>query len=383
MIMAAVNWILPPKMAHGGFKLGLIAFLVVLVSVLHFGTSTDYRYLHEIYQRVYYIPILLAAFWFGPAVGLLTALTVSVIYVFHIRWDWHHAPTYTFNQYAEICLYHVVALIIGVLSAKQRRQQEQLARASRELESAYGKLRETFEQLRRADRLAALGKLSAGIAHEIRNPLASVKGSVEILETVVPAGHPKREFVEIIREETDRLNRIITEFLKFARPPEPRTELVLLNDLVRSTLLLLQKEVDRCGIRLEVELDPALPALWLDPDQIRQVLLNILINAIQAMPEGGRLEVRSGWEAAKGEAAIEVADTGPGVPDAELDQIFDPFYSTRPDGSGLGLSICYQLVERHGGRILAENRPQGGLRLVVRLPLNPAGVTVPAPSPVV
>ncbi len=378
--MALGDWIKPPRTSYGGLKAGLIAFLVVLVSILHFGTSTDYRYLHEIYQRVYYIPILLAAFWYGPAAGLLTALAVSVVYVFHIRWDWHHAPTYTFNQYAEICLYHVVALIIGVLSAKQRRQQEALARASRELEAAYRKLRETFEQLRRADRLAALGKLSAGIAHEIRNPLASVKGSVEILQSVIPAGHPKREFVEIIREEADRLNRIVTEFLKFARPPEPRTEPVLLNDLLRSTLLLLQKEIDRCGIRPEVELDPELPALRLDPDQIRQVLLNILINAIQAMPAGGRLGVRSRWEPAPGEAVIEVEDTGPGVPEADLEQIFDPFYSTKPDGSGLGLSISYQLIERHGGRILAENRAAGGLRLTVRLPLRPAGVTVSAAS---
>lgn len=366
--MPIAAWFQLRRAGHDRIKAGLISLLVLLVSALHFGTSTDYQYLHEIYQRIYYIPILLAAFWYGPAAGVLTAFTVSVIYVFHIRWDWHHTPVYTFNQYAEICLYHVIGLIIGFLASKQRRQQEQLTHTSQELAAAYRKLQDTFEQLRRADRLAALGELSAGIAHEIRNPLASVKGSVQILEGEIPPGHAKHEFIQIIREEADRLNRIVSEFLKFARPPRPRTETVSLNELLRSTLLLLQQELERSGIGLEDRLDSGMPNLRLDPDQIRQVLLNILINGIQAMPEGGTLRVRSRWEPADGFAAVVVEDTGPGVPESELEHIFHPFVSTKAEGSGLGLSISHQLVEQHGGRIQAENCAGGGLRITIRLP---------------
>lgn len=366
--MAFRDWLEFHHTGRDKAKLALIGMLVTAVSTLHFTTSTDYQYLHEIYQRVYYLPILLAAFWYGPAAGVLTAFVVSIIYVFHIRWDWHHTPVYTFNQYAEICLYHLVALVIGVLSAKQRRQQLQLAAASEELSSAYRRLQDTFEQLRRADRLAALGELSAGIAHEIRNPLASVKGSVAILETEIPAGHPKHEFIQIIREEADRLNRIVSEFLKFARPPRPRVEEVSLNQLLESTLLLLQQERDRARVSLTTALAPDLPVLRLDPDQIRQVLLNILINGIQAMPDGGPLHVSTRWDGDRRTAVVIVEDGGPGVPGNDLEHIFDPFYSTKAEGSGLGLSISHQLVELHGGEITAENREGGGLRMRINLP---------------
>ena len=362
-------WLQIPKSGRDRLKVAVILSLVLVVSAFHFGTSTDYRYLHEIYQRVYYIPILLAAFWYGPLAGLLAALGVSTVYVFHIRWDWHHTPVYTFNQYAEICLYHTVALIIGFLSMKQRQQREQLEATSQELGSAYRKLQETFEHLRRADRLAALGELSAGIAHEIRNPLASVKGSVEILESEFPASHPKREFVEIIKEETERLNHIVGSFLNFARPPDPSIRQVAVEDLINSTVNLLRKEAESTGVEVRTTFSEDLPDLNLDPDQVRQVLLNILLNGIQAMPSGGLLQIHTYRGNDGSTAVIEISDSGPGVADDKLETIFDPFYTTKSTGTGLGLSISHQLVERHGGHIEALRRPQGGMSFRVVFPL--------------
>lgn len=364
------RWLRIGKTRADRLKVTLIAFLIVLVSALHFGTSTDLRYLHEIYQRVYYIPILLAAFWYGPLAGLGSAFLVSAIYVLHIRWDWHHVPVYTFNQYGEIVLYHGIALIIGLLSFRERRQREKLEATSRELSDAYARLQTTFEQLRRADRLAALGELSAGIAHEIRNPLASVKGSIEILEPEIPADHPKREFIEIIKEETGRLNKIVGEFLRFARPPEPSVEPASINGILETTLTLIQNETEKSGIRVHTDLDPDLPPLSLDPSQIRQVLLNVLINAIQAMPEGGRLEVSTQYRRSSGTVRIEVADTGCGADSSMLERIFDPFFSTKAEGTGLGLSISHQLVERHRGRIAALRNDAGGLTLRIDLPIR-------------
>jgi two-component system, NtrC family, sensor histidine kinase HydH len=360
-------------------KVALIAVLILVVSALHFGTSTDFRYLHEIYQRVYYIPILLAAFWYGPFAGLLAAFLVSAIYVLHIRWDWHHVPVYTFNQYAEIFLYHGVALIIGLLSFRERRQREKLEATSRELSDAYARLQTTFEQLRRADRLAALGELSAGVAHEIRNPLSSVKGSVEILEPEFPADHPKREFIEIIKEETERLNKIVSEFLKFARPPEPSVEPASINAILEATLTLIQNETEKAGIRVRADLDPDLPPLTVDPNQIRQVFLNVLFNAIQAMPAGGRLEVCTRSRPSAGSVRVEVTDTGCGADPSMLERMFDPFFSTKAEGTGLGLSISHQLVEKHGGRISAHrNDETGGLTLRIDLPI---GRTTPDATP--
>jgi len=345
-----------------------ILFLILVVSALHYWTSIDYLYLHEIYQRVYYIPILLAAFWYGPLGGVLAALLTSSLYVYHIQAHWAHFPTYTVNQYAEIILYHIVAVIIGFLSRRERRQRESLESTTKELSRAYEQIQQTFEQLKQADRLAALGQLSAGVAHEIRNPLGSIKGSIEILEAEFPPDHPKREFVDIIKEETVRLNTIVGEFLKFARPASPSMQATSLPELVDSTLTLLKKQAEDSHVRLSVAHDPALPDIHLDPDQIRQVLLNVVLNGIQAMPEGGRIVVRSSYRQSEGTALIEVADTGNGQPPPNLDHLFDPFFTTKPHGTGLGLSISYQLVHNHRGSLNVRKNDQGGLTFAISLP---------------
>ncbi|MFB3903960.1 MAG: sensor histidine kinase [Acidobacteriota bacterium] len=353
-------------------KYGSILVLIVVISMFHYRTSVapEYRYLHEIYQRVYYIPILLAAFWYGPLGGALAALLTSALYVYHIRVHWAHFPSYAFNQYAEIILYHVIAVTIGFLSLRERRQREKLESATEELRLAYEQIQQTFEQLKQADRLAALGQLSAGVAHEIRNPLGSIKGSIEILENEFPQDHPKREFVDIIKEETVRLNNIVAEFLKFARPAKPAMESVNLPDLIDSTLTLLRQEAEGSRITLEVQHDRSLPSVHLDPDQIRQVLLNIVLNGIQAMPAGGKLEVSSSYQVKENSVLIEVSDSGNGEPPADLDHLFDPFYTTKPHGTGLGLSISYQLVYNHRGSIAVRRNDEGGLTFGITLPLD-------------
>jgi len=353
-------------------KYSSILVLIVVISAFHYWTSVKYQYLHEIYQRVYYIPILLAAFWYGPLAGALAALLTSALYVYHIRAHWGHLPNYAFNQYAEIILYHVIAVTIGFLSSRERRQRERLQSTTEELRRAYEQIQQTFEQLKQADRLSALGQLSAGVAHEIRNPLGSIKGSIEILESEFPPDHPKREFVDIIKEETVRLNTIVAEFLKFARPAKPSMESVCVRDLIESTLTLLRKEAEGSHIGLEVQHDLSIPPVHLDPDQIRQVLVNIVLNGIQAMPEGGRLEVRSSYQSEDDSVLIEVSDTGNGQPTGDLDHLFDPFYTTKPHGTGLGLSISYQLVRNHRGSIAVRRNDEGGLTFAVTLPVEAA-----------
>ena len=355
-------------------KYASILVLIVVISVFHYRTSVDvdHRYLHEIYQRVYYIPILLAAFWYGPLGGAIAALLTSALYVYHIRVHWAHLPNYAFNQYAEIILYHVIAVTIGFLSLRERRQRERLESATEELRGAYEQIQRTFEQLKQSDRLAALGQLSAGVAHEIRNPLGSIKGSIEILESEFPPDHPKREFVDIIKEETVRLNNIVAEFLTFARPAKPSMESVCLGDLIDSTLTLLRKEAEGAHVSLDVKHDTSVPPVHLDPDQIRQVLVNIVLNGIQAMPEGGKLEVRSSYQVQDNSVLIEVADTGNGAPHSDLDHLFDPFYTTKPHGTGLGLSISYQLVHNHQGSIAVRRNDGGGLTFGITLPVEGA-----------
>jgi signal transduction histidine kinase len=351
------------------FRYSAILAAILVISVLHFRTSTDYRYLHEIYQRLYYIPILLAAYWYGPLWGIVSASLTSLLYIFHIERDWSHIPVYSFNQYAEIFLFHALALIIGLLSRKDKRHRQKLETTSRELSDAYEKLQQTFDQLKRADRLAALGQLSAGIAHEIRNPLGSIKGSVEILENEIPPENPKNEFIKIIKEETARLNAIVGEFLKFARPPKLSAEPTSINELILSTLTLFEKQAQHPHVEIRKQLDPGLPMVSLDPDQIRQVLLNVVINGIQAMPLGGILQVRSFRNPDENCVTLELSDTGEGIAGSDLDHVFDPFFTTKTQGTGLGLSISYQLVDLHGGRIQVRKNPAKGVTVRIDLPM--------------
>lgn len=345
-----------------------ILALILVVSIFHYETSTEHRYLHEIYQRAYYIPILMAAYWYGPLRGVLAAFFASALYIGHIQSDWTLFPVYSFNQYAEIFLYHALALVTGFLAKKDRQHRVSLEKTSQELSAAYQKLRNTFKQLQKADRLAALGQLSAGIAHEIRNPLGSIKGSMDILETEIPPGHKKYEFVAIIREEVARLNSMVDSFLKFARPPKPRLQPASINDLVETTLVLFRKRAQEGRIEIRKELAADLPSVDLDPDQIRQVLLNIFLNSSDSMPDGGILTIRTRAGSPERTVSIDISDSGAGIGDEELDHIFDPFFTTKAQGTGLGLSISYQLIQNHGGTVTARKNKDKGLTFHIELP---------------
>jgi signal transduction histidine kinase len=185
--------------------------------------------------------------------------------------------------------------------------------------------------------------------------------------------------IDIIKEETARLNGLVGSFLEFARPRAPLVEPSFVNDLIDSTAALLENKAKRSRVRISTSLDGSLPPVDLDPDQIRQVLLNVMLNGIQAMPDGGALRIRSRNDRATGIVAIEISDTGPGLEEPDLDHVFDPFFTTKPQGTGLGLSISFQLVENHGGRILARPNPDRGLTFRIELPVG--GVSRPASSP--
>ena len=360
MMGQRANWFGPVSILAG----------VLVISAFHYTTSTEHRYLHEIYQRVYYVPILLAAFWYGPVGGVSTALLTSGLYLYHIQRDWSHFPMYTFNQYAEIFLYHAIGLLVGVLSSRERRQRRDLERTSRRLSEAYESLQKTFEHLRRADRLASMGQLSAGIAHEIRNPLGTIKGSIEILSGEFPSDHPKREFLRIVHQEIARLNAIVEDFLRFGRPPQPSIRPTPVGELLDSTVTLLQKPARDAQVEIRILDDSQIPPMPMDPDQIRQVMLNVMLNGLEAMPDGGLLEVRVLRAQENGRVAVEVSDSGVGPEGVDLERIFDPFYTTKAEGTGLGLSICFQLVKNHGGTISARVNPDRGLTFRIELPLE-------------
>ncbi|HEX5748708.1 MAG TPA: ATP-binding protein [Archangium sp.] len=227
-------------------------------------------------------------------------------------------------------------------------------------------LRRIEEDLKRADRLAALGTLAAQLAHEIRNPLAAMRGSAQLL-VQEPGGDPSSaKLVEILLRESDRLSKLVEDFLRFARPPPPVKQALDLEVLVAETVAMLRADPLAWQVGVEQVLAPL--RVPVDADQIRQVLINILRNAFQAAGPGGRVRVT--LEGADELALLRIWDSGGSIPATDLSRIFEPFFSTREGGTGLGLSTAYSIVRAHGGNIRVSSSPQEGTEFLIQLPVQ-------------
>lgn len=240
----------------------------------------------------------------------------------------------------------------------------------------------TEEIQRRRDRLASLGELSAGVAHEIRNPLAGIGTCAELLRSRLTPGASEQEFVGVILEEVQRLEKIVSDLTTFARPGEAQPRLDDLHRLLDRMLLLLGGQIRRREIAVTRRYDRRLPKIRIDPDQTLQLLLNVGLNAVQAMPEGGALTLTTmevtlpSGEKEEGEPGrflrLRIQDTGPGIPLELRDKVFNPFFTTKSKGSGLGLSIGQRIVEEQGGTMYVEASSGPGAIVVIDFPLDPA-----------
>jgi signal transduction histidine kinase len=364
-----------------------VVVLVLAVSLLHYATVTSIPLLHDLYRRLYYIPVGLAAVWFGVRGGLVASALVAALYAPHIMLHWQHVGREIANQFMEILQYFAFSALIGHFAGRERRHRLRSEEIAEKLEDSYQELRRQADlileiegQLRSADRLAAVGELAATITHEIRNPLSSIRGTVEILKEDFPANSPKAEFLEILLKETDRLNKVVEEYLGLARSKaaEGMTALLDLGDLARQTAALVGLQAAKGGVRLTTTVDVPLPVKG-NPVHVKQVLLNLLLNAVQSTKPGGEIRVRGGvreglvkgleYRDVEGRLVeVVVEDEGPGIPEGDLAKVFVPFYTTRPEGTGLGLAISLRIAEAHGGTLKAENRPGGGARFVLSLP---------------
>jgi len=237
-------------------------------------------------------------------------------------------------------------------------------------------LAEMEERLRTSDRLAAVGRLAAGMAHEIRNPLAAISGSIEVLERELSLEPVNRHLMHIVLREADRLNSLITDFLLYARPTPRSRETINLPQLVRDLLAVFSNRTDiPAGIQLETNLEEGL-TLETDPKLVQQILWNLINNAAEAMPEGGRLRLSctrlSGPAEADGFLQIQVSDSGRGIPEERLGRIFEPFFTTREQGTGLGLSTVWRIVESLEGQVSVQSRVGEGTTFTIELPRQSA-----------
>ena len=241
---------------------------------------------------------------------------------------------------------------------------------SRKLASDIEQIKKMNEHLLRTDRLAAMGTLSAGVAHEVNNPLASISSLIQMLQKNGSANGETAEMLTLISEQIGRISRVTKDLTDFARVRPAARKPVNPNDILDSALRLASFSATSEKIEIQKNYQPGLPSINADSDQLQQVFLNLFLNAFDAMADGGLLAITT--KQADGFAVVEISDTGPGIPEADAKRIFDPFFTTKPTGkgTGLGLAVCYGVVTAHGGTIELSTTSPEGSTFIVKLPLE-------------
>jgi len=268
---------------------------------------------------------------------------------------------------------------IGYLAECFNKMTRELTKATQQLREWAENLESKVEQrtaelkamqghLIQAEKLAAIGKLAAGVAHEINNPLTGVLTNSSLLLEDVPQGDPMREDLQVIVDETLRCRKIVKGLLDFARQTKPQKQIVDLNSVVEDVLNFVRNQASFHDIAIETDLEPKLPCVMADRDQIRQVVLNTVLNAAEAMPNGGSIRVTSRSDPTTRQIEVRIADTGPGIPDEIKNKLFEPFFTTKKSGTGLGLAIAYGIMQRHKGTIWIESERGKGTTIILSIP---------------
>lgn len=483
----------------------IVAGSLIVITLLHYYTHVAAAEAHVLYRRLYYLPIIYAAFSFGMSGAVVTSVAASILFGVHAWASMGGFVGHVGSENSfEIVLFNVVAVATGGLASRLKRELARSQEISEELERAYvhlerrameltqvrryaeaivnsvvsgvftldedGTIRtanpaasrilasngepllgrplcELFEsdgglcehvarvlengmpvaggeveamavggrrlwlashvsrlvdadgetlgavvtiedqtevkalteQLIRTDRLAALGELVAGIAHEIRNPLAIIKGSLQVYGDTPSVSDEFRELSDIVDQEIDRLDKVIKALLDFGRPAPAKMEPVDVARILGETVTLTSKYAEQQGVDLRVDIAEGLPQIVADGDQIKQVLVNLISNAVQSMPDGGEV-LLSTQPDAPDMVSFEVSDTGTGIARAELGKVFDPFHTTKEDGTGLGLTIVHRIVDEHHGRIKVDSEQGRGTSVKVSFPVAVAAEQAPGRS---
>ena len=352
----------------------VLAVLLAGITLLHYLVGgAGAGLLHSILGHLYIFPVILGASWYGITGGVAVSIISSALFSPHLFLHWSD-PFLDIYNFVEIFLFLLIGATTGVMSQMERNQRRRYEQSLLRLDESHRKLREqtdilfqTEEQLRRADRLSALGELSAGVAHEIRNPLGSIRGAAEILKDDYHPDDPKFEFVQILLKETERLNRIVQEFLGFARPKPPELGEADINEVLGSVLTLTAQASRKAGVTVEKRLDSAIGTRRLDAGLLTQAFLNLVLNAVQAMPRGGTLGVSSALRGRSIE--VRISDTGTGIAGEDRKRLFNPFFTTKQDGTGLGLAITARIIRNHGGEIDVASEVGKGTTFTVRIPI--------------
>ncbi|HXG02856.1 MAG TPA: ATP-binding protein [Candidatus Binatia bacterium] len=344
--------------------LGIDLLLVFLLLTLTGGGDS-------LFYLLFFPLVAVNAYYFGPWVGLAAALIAGGLYALSA---WLMPPWVGWTPAVILsALVGLPAVTLGLVAERERRARGEVERLNRELTGTLSRLQAAQEELLVAERMATVGRLSLKVAHEVRNPISAIELNAEILQDIVrhPAAGDLEEaagLVASIRDQVRTLDALTEEYLAFARFPRPHFEEESVNDLVTELADFIRPVATRQGLTVRVQTDPDVPPMEIDRPLLRQAVLNLVKNGLEALSHGGELTLASRRDGDTVE--ISVTDTGAGIPEEVGKRLFEPFFTTKPQGTGLGLSIARQITEEHGGEIRWSSGPGAGARFAIRLPLT-------------
>jgi two-component system sensor histidine kinase HydH len=358
-----------------------VAIKILLATLLLDHTSD--MGINSSYYPIFFLPVVSAAIYFGPIATLAWTTVASLAYIsllFPALQDYELTSAGASVLTIRVLFFFIAAILVNRFVMENRRQVKRLEILSEKLEETNRQLRLAEAEARRAERLAALGQLSAGLAHEIRNPLGVIKGSAEMLSQKVAGSQPLvAELAGYISSEVNRLNALVVRFLDFARPSKLELRPERISEIVDRALESAAASFPNAKVKVDREYAQGLPEIQADRQLCEQVFVNLITNAFQAMegqegpldgPVHGTLRLSIAPEVSRGEAGVcvTVEDSGPGVPPELREQIFNPFFTSKKDGVGLGLSIVAKIVDDHRGTIRLDDDTTKGTRFRVFFP---------------
>ena len=324
-----------------------IALLVLGITALHYATQIGALHYHIFYRELYFLPIILAGFWFGLPKALWTSLSISLLYFPFIVIHWQGFSPSDFDKIMEVALYNIDAFILGFLRDRHRMEHERYVKG---------------------ESLAAMGRALSGVAHDMKTPLIAIGGFARMVQRNFQEDDPSYKKLDIVVQETKRLENMVKEMLDFSRPLMLDRSEEDLNKLVEDSLAVAERTAEDAKVTVEKHLDRNLPEISMDALRMKQVVINLFNNAVQASPGGQTVVVKT--SRMNGYAAIEVIDCGCGVPMEQRSEIFTPFFSTKKGGTGLGLPIVKKIDESHNGFLELLDNPEGGVTFRVLLPIK-------------
>ena len=360
---------------HRSWRLALLVAMVLVLTVVHdLGIVKASRF-HQVLDILPYFPIMLGALWFGLIGGIVCSLVTTAGYTLHIvLHEGGGLFAENFHRTLNILMFNVFGAVVGYLSQRQLRVMTRYRALADRLEKSYTELRSKTEELfqaeehlQRASRLSALGQLTAGLAHEIGNPLGGIKGAAEILTDGMSPKDRRYRFARLLRQEVERLEDVVSRFLDWVRPPEAMVAHAEIGQVLSSVISLCEQSVERKRLKLQLRVERGVPRVAADPRQLQHVFLNLLLNSIQATPEGGRILLRV--RLVDQVLQCSVSDSGCGIPQEDIPRLFDPFFTTRPNGTGLGLAITSRILEGIKASVRVKSQVGRGSTFTVILPV--------------